>query len=209
MLTRETRTRGTGRRRVRRGRRVARADRQQARACRRSWRWRACGTSSRARRLGTERDARQPRGGHARAVRAGPRTRAEAGAGAHRQDAADRHADPAGPRQVFLGRAPGRAHAAAGGGGDRALGHHAGLHQRALAGGDLVPAAAGGAAGLGRATSRCTTARWTGPRASGSSRASRKARCAPWSRPPRWTWASTSCRSSACCRWARPRAWRA
>ena len=54
----------------------------------------------------------------------------------------DRHADPARPRQVLVGRPPGRADAAAGGRGDRSARHHAGLHQHALAGRDLVPAAA-------------------------------------------------------------------
>ena len=71
--------------------------------------------------LGAERDAGQPRGGDGGPVRRRmPRARAAAGARQDRQDAGDRHADPARSRQVLLGRPPGRAHAAAGGGGDRA-----------------------------------------------------------------------------------------
>jgi ATP-dependent Lhr-like helicase len=65
-----------------------------------------------------------------------------------------RHAAARAIRALFLGRASRRADAAAGGGGDRAHDDHhrrhdAGVHQRALAGRDLVPDAAGRAARLG------------------------------------------------------------
>ena len=76
---------------------------------------------------------------------------------------------PAEPGPLLLGRPPGRADAVAGGGGDRAQQHHAGLHQHPFAGRDLVPAADPASGPNGRASSRCTTARSTRRCASGSS----------------------------------------
>ena len=67
------------------------------------------------------------------------------------EDARHRHAAARQPRALLLGRPPRHADAAAGGRGDRALAAtDAGLHQHALAGRDLVPAAARGAARVGR-----------------------------------------------------------
>ena len=68
---------------------------------------------------------------------------------------------PRGRRAVSVGGAPGPGDARRRDRGDRGRALHARLHQRALAGGDLVPGPARGAPGVGRASSGCTTARST------------------------------------------------
>ena len=147
------RARGTAGRGVRGGRRMARTARQQARGPGTARAGPPVALQSAAGRLGPERDAGQPGRRDGDPVPPGRGRRhadAAAGAGAHREEPRHRHADPHRSGQVFLGRAPGRADAAAGGGRDRPFRTDAGLHQRALSGGDLVPVAAGSQARLGR-----------------------------------------------------------
>ena len=147
-------------------RRVARADGQQARRAGAAGDRAAAALEPAARRLGPERDARQPGRGDAGAAR--PRRR-RAGARPRRQDAGHRHAAAGQPGPLLLGRPPRQADAAAGGRRDRALVDDAGLRQHALAGRGLVPAAARGSGPSGPGSSRCTTARSTRRCATGSS----------------------------------------
>ena len=91
-------------------------------------------------------------------------------------------------------------------GGAGVLALHARLHQHALAGGDLVPGAPRGAAGLGgagRAAPRLARRRRA---ALGGGTGSRRGASRRWSPPRASTSASTSRRWSACCRSAAPRA---
>ena len=134
-------------------------------ACRCSWRWRGCGDGDPALMcLGAVGHARQPRRGAGRAGgrrRAAPARRAR-GACAATSPKTHRHRHRCCPSAPSASRGAAtwacaccrrwsQAHR-----GER---HDAGLHQHALAGGALVPGAAGGAARLGRRRSRCTTAR--------------------------------------------------
>ncbi len=155
------------------GGRVARAAGQQA--------WRATATGAGAAapldtgadRLGPVRHPGQP------APRARRTTAPRTGAvdpGAHRQGAQGRHPAATQPRTLSLGRAPGPAHAAAGGRGDR-IGHHlAGVHQHPLAVGALVSGDSRCTPGLGRADRAAP--RLAGPRGARLGRAGPETGCA-------------------------------
>jgi len=97
-------------------------------------------------RMGHVGHARQPGRGHADLV---GRCRRHTGARAGAEDAGDRFAAARAGRALSVGRPP-RAHdAAAGDRRDRQQRYHAGLHQHALAIGDLVPGPARSAARMG------------------------------------------------------------
>ena len=166
------RARGTARRRVRGGRRMARADRQQARRAGAAGAGPAVALQSRAGGVGLERHAGQPGRGDGGPVRPGvARARSRCSCAATSTRPRDRHADPARPGQVsWAGHLGARMQQPVV---DEIakIGHDAGVHQRALAGRDLVPAAARGQARVGRRDRPAPRLAWTGPRANGWSRA--------------------------------------
>jgi hypothetical protein len=194
MLTRENARDELSGRGVRGGRRVARADRQQARRAGAARAGALAAFPSRPRHLGTERDARQPGGCDARAVRAGPRAAAEAGAGPHRQDAADRHAASRRTRASTPG--PGTLGAACSSRWWRRSRARAprwcftNVRSQAEIWYQLLLEARPDWAGH----IALHHGRWTRATREWVEQGLKEARCAPWSRPPRWTWASTSCR---------------
>jgi ATP-dependent Lhr-like helicase len=200
-----TRRRRAGRRAHRGRRRVARADRQQARRAGAAGAGAPAPLEPAAGGVGPVGHAGQPGRGAAHAGRQAAAPLVQAASTSRWSSTPCCRADPG---RFSLGRPPGRADAAAGGGRDRRQRGttlvFTNVRSQAEIWYQLLLAARPDWAGLvalhhGSLDKACANG-WRPGLKAGTLKA--------WWPPRRWTWAWTSCRWSGCCRSAAPRAWR-